>query len=299
MDSCSCIYGLISLSNPSHVYVGQTVNLLVRIANHMNKATLAANRNRNMPISRAMLKYGPTGFALVIFAYLPKAGLDEAEKSLIARLQPYYNVSPGGSTSIGVSHTEATKALLRAQRLGTKHTAETKARISESNRGDKNAFHARTHDEKSLLLISTNRSEGPVYVYSAFNVLLLVATSIKSLAQYVASNFSTLKGYVNTGVLFRGGWYLTTTPKDYVSLPMISDPRGKDAMSEYDMMRRDVTLRKPVFVFEAETKAFVARHDTVVGCAKALRCGHETITAAAKVNGQVKDYIISFHRVIT
>jgi group I intron endonuclease len=293
----SCIYMLVNLQNPMHVYVGQTQNLLGRMSNYLNIAFLKAAANRNMPISRALLKYGSDNFALVILEYVSKEDLDAAERRWIATLKPYYNINSGGS-SAGTPHSDETKKILREQKLGTKLSDDTKKRISMATTGILNPFFGATHTAATLLVLAMANSAGVVYLYSAQNVLLTVLPSLKTLAKLIMSNHETLKNNMDTGVLFRGGWYIRSTPFNYVEIPLYTDFRSNEAAYIYADMLRDAKLRKPVFLFNANTKAFIVRHDTVSGAARAIGCHHNAVTAAIKINGVINGYIVSGHRLL-
>jgi group I intron endonuclease len=297
LGKVSCIYMLVNVLDPTHYYVGQTQNLLGRMSNYLNTSYLNSAANRNMPISRALLKYGTVNFALVIIEYVPVVELDAAERKWIETLKPYYNISSGGS-SAGFPHSEETKDILRTLKLGTKLSDYTKQLISTATTGILNPFYGATHTATTLLQLAMANSAGSVYLYSSEKVLLTVLPSVKTLAKLIMANHATVKAYIDTGILFRGGWYIHSTPFNYVELPMFFDYSSDMASYIYEDMRRDGALRKPVFLFNAETKAFVTRHDTVLGCARAINSSHTTVSAAMKSNGVINGYIISAHRVL-
>lgn len=120
-------------------------------------------------------------------------------------------MSPGGS-SAGVPHTEVTKALLRALRLGTKLSADTKALIGAGVTGELNGFYGKTHIEENVLRMTLANSLGYVYLYNSMHTLLMILPSVKTLGNLIECNHATLKAFISSGNLFRGGWYLTNTP---------------------------------------------------------------------------------------
>ena len=74
----SGIYCFINLMHLG-LYIGQSANILTRMNNYLNPSYLKLDKNRNSPISQAFLKYGPTGFALLIIEYTSINLLDARE----------------------------------------------------------------------------------------------------------------------------------------------------------------------------------------------------------------------------
>ena len=99
--------------------------------NYLNPSYLKLDKNRNSPISQAFLKYGPTGFALLIIEYTSINLLDAREIFWIRLLKPYYNVQSGGSFGRGYKHDDAMKVRLSALATGRKHTLTTRQLISQ------------------------------------------------------------------------------------------------------------------------------------------------------------------------
>ena|ERR1700719_4101819 len=63
------IYLLFNKIN-NHFYIGSSINIRGRMKNYWNKSNLKSKKNKNMAISRALLKYGHNNFALIIIEYL-------------------------------------------------------------------------------------------------------------------------------------------------------------------------------------------------------------------------------------
>ena len=51
-------------------YIGSSINLAVRMRNYLNNTFLKDKKNCNMPIVKALLKYGQNNFALLIVEYV-------------------------------------------------------------------------------------------------------------------------------------------------------------------------------------------------------------------------------------
>lgn len=294
----SAVYMLVNIDDPSKFYMGQSSNLLQRINNYLNAAFRAGRRNSNMPIIRALDKYGPEAFMLVVLEYVDVVDLGPREIYWISLLKPYYNVLPGGVGSPGMPHTEATKALLRAQRLGTKSSEATKALISEATTGANNPFYGKTHTLESRFAIAVTKSAGSVYVYDCFWTLQLVVVSTKSLGRLIHSNSSTIQTYIISGDVFRGGWYLRSEPLFEGDLPLIPDVGSPEGLSTLANIEAAKHIRKAVFVFDANTREFKRRYDGVLECAVGINSSHTTVTKHMTVNGVIGKNIVSNHRVL-
>lgn len=115
-------------------YIGVAKNPKRRFTAHVYAAV---RRNSRTHFHRAIRKYGPAVFRMIIRAELPTA--DEAklaEKILIASERPEYNMTSGGDGSCGRVWTEESKQLI-SRRRGWKHSEEAKAKIGSANRGRK------------------------------------------------------------------------------------------------------------------------------------------------------------------
>lgn len=59
---------LVNLVN-GHDYIGSSANIAGRMRNYLNNAFLKDKKNSNMPIVKALLKYGQDNFAVLIVEY--------------------------------------------------------------------------------------------------------------------------------------------------------------------------------------------------------------------------------------
>jgi group I intron endonuclease len=105
------VYYLVNLIN-GHSYIGSSINLAGRMRNYLNNTFLKNKKHSNMPIVKALLKYGQDNFAVLIVEYVDVKKLTIRETYYITLLLPYYNVLKQGYSSIGYKHTEATKQML-------------------------------------------------------------------------------------------------------------------------------------------------------------------------------------------
>lgn len=297
----SGIYLLYKKDDPSKCYVGQSSNIQGRINNYLNNSFLNSKKNKNAPFIKALLKYGQDSFGLCILEYTPKENLLEREKFWIDELKPYYNVLKEGTPgSEGFKHTEATKLMLRNIALNKKLSSDTKAKISQSLTGENNPFYQQEHSKQSKLMIAQGMSHGEVYVYNNQWEFLMVVVSATTLANMINSTHETVKNLIDSGDLFRGGWYFTDKPLDNqdISTLIAYDEDNIEMQAIVDDMKKSFNVRKPVFVFITQTKEFHRSFTGVMSCAKAMKKSHNTISKAIKTNEPVGEYIFSSHRVL-
>ena len=99
------------------LYIGISINLARRITDHIY------NQNSNVILQNAIAKYGLSKFSIYIVEFLPmcdKLTSEELSATLIKTEQKYlnlfndkYNINPNaGKTSLGYTHSEATKELM-------------------------------------------------------------------------------------------------------------------------------------------------------------------------------------------
>jgi TnpA family transposase len=74
----SGIYLLYNRIN-GHYYVGSSKNIANRMKNYLNISNLEQKKNSNMPIVKALLKYGHINFSLFIIEYLSDKDLAKRE----------------------------------------------------------------------------------------------------------------------------------------------------------------------------------------------------------------------------
>jgi group I intron endonuclease len=199
----SGVYFLINKVN-NHTYVGSSINLASRMRNYLNKAFLKSKQNINMPITKALLKYDPSNFSLLILEYVEPAFLTARETFYITHVMPYYNVLKQGYSSLGYVHTEETKKLLSELGKNRVHSDETKGLIARAVTGENNPFYNRNHSIESKLRMIEANSAYPVYIYNSFKELLVLFPSVKTLAKLIKSNHPTLVKNIQEQTIFRG-----------------------------------------------------------------------------------------------
>jgi group I intron endonuclease len=216
------VYCLVNLIN-GNIYIGSSGNLSGRMRSYLNNAFLKSKQNNNMPIVKALLKYGPENFSVLIVEYVDLENLSERETYYISHLLPYYNVLKEGYSSVGYKHTEATKQMLSELAKNRNHTDKTKALISRALVGENNPFYNKNHSVESKLRMIEANSAYPVYIYNSSKELLVIFPSVKTLAKLIKSNHPTIVSHIKDGTLFRGEWYFSNIPFNLSDTPIISD----------------------------------------------------------------------------
>jgi group I intron endonuclease len=130
-------------------YVGQTVNVKMRYAQHRQK-------NPHMIVSRAIGKYGWDSIEKQELSY-PENHLDRMEQEWIERLNCIspngYNIEPGGYHGSRILSEQTRKKLGEAAR-GRRFSEEHKRKLSESGRGkhggERNGMFGKKRPEHSL-----------------------------------------------------------------------------------------------------------------------------------------------------
>ena len=290
----SGVYCLINKSN-GHSYVGSSINLASRMRNYLNTAFLKSKQNINMPIVKALLKYNPSNFKLLILEYVDLKTLTLRETYYITYVLPYYNVLKQGYSSLGYIHTKETKALLSQLAKNRVHTDETKALIARALTGENNPFYNKSHSMENKVRIIEAKSAYPVYIYNSFKELLIIFPSVGTLAKLIKSNHPTIVNVIKEGILFRGEWYFTNIPYNIKDAPLITDWNSKESEELILNINNNSHIRKAVFVYDMN-KNFVAKYDGVMEAQRALDISHSTVKNYAKVNGIYKGYIFRYER---
>jgi group I intron endonuclease len=117
---------------------------------------------------------------------------------------PYYNVLKQGYSSLGYKHTEETKQLLSELAKNRTHSDKTKTLIARALTGENNPFYNKSHSVESKTRMIEANSAYSVYVYNSFRELLVIFPSVKTLAQLIKSNHSTLVKTIKEETIFRG-----------------------------------------------------------------------------------------------
>ncbi len=288
------VYCLVNLTN-GHCYVGSSSNLAVRMRNYLNNSFLSQSQNANMPIIKALSKYGQHNFAVLIIEYTDTDTVNVRETVWITELLPYYNVLKQGYSSLGYKHTEATKELLSELAKNRTHSDETKSLIAESLTGENNPFYGKSHSEESKLKISKANSAFPLYVYNSLRQLVMICPSVRALADLINTNSSTITNSIKNESLFRGEWYFSSMPYNIEDTPLISDYDSKEGQEVILDMENSSHIRKAIFLFNSQ-KEFIRRYDGILIASKDLGISHSIIQKNIELKTPYKGYFFSYER---
>jgi group I intron endonuclease len=292
----SGVYCLINKIN-GHSYVGSSINLAARMRNYINSNFLKSRQNINMPIVKALLKYGQHNFYVYILEYVEPQFLTTRETYFITFVMPYYNVLKQGYSSLGYKHTEETKELLSQLAKNRIHTDETKGLIARALTGENNPFYNKSHSIESKVRMIEAKSAYPVYVYNSYKELLAIFPSVLTLAKLIKSNHSTIVGVIKEQTIFRGEWYFSNIPYNINDSPLITNLTSK----ECDLLILDINnhsrIRKAVFLYD-KNKNFICKYEGVTEAQKALNINHSTIKKYAELSAMYNDYIFSYERLL-
>jgi group I intron endonuclease len=180
----SGVYLLYNKTN-DHFYVGSSINIAQRMRSYF-KLSYLKGKDHNMPILKALLKYGHANFALIIIEYTNIEYLANCETYWIKNLKRYYNILQQAYNSSGFVHNKTSKDIMRFKAKGRKHTNYVKSLISKSLKGIRNPFFNRKHSKITTELISIKKSKGLIYIYDDMLnliVILFSLTNFKNIAK--------------------------------------------------------------------------------------------------------------------
>lgn len=121
---------LYQLTSPSGKrYIGVTVQ---RMAKRWGRHRYDARRGSNLPIHRAIRKYGPDRFTISILAVVENEHLKDTEIRAIATLRPEYNVTAGGDGALGVVQSDVTRQRKRDALTGRVFSRASREKMSIS-----------------------------------------------------------------------------------------------------------------------------------------------------------------------
>lgn len=275
------VYCLVNNIN-GHSYIGSSINIASRMKNYLNNTFLKARQNNNMPIVKALVKYGQSNFSLWIVEHVAAESLNERETFFIMHVIPYYNVLKQGYSSLGYKHTEETKELLSKLAINSVHSDKTKSLIARSLTGENNPFYRKSHSIESKIRMIEANSKFSVYVYDSYKKLVVIFTSLLTLAKLIKSNHSTLVKVIQNKEIFRGEWYLSNIPYNLNDKPSIINLHSKECDNFIVTMNRQSHVKKAVFVYD-ENRNFINKYEGVTKVQKDLHINHSIVKKYASV----------------
>ena len=295
LKETSGVYYLINNIN-GHTYVGSSINLYSRMRNYLNTSFLKSKQNINMPIVKALLKYGQSNFSLWILEHVESDKLSVRETYYIITLMPYYNVLKQGYSSLGYKHTQETKVLLSELAKNRVHSDETKSLIARALTGENNPFYNKSHSMESKVRMIEANSYYPVYVYNSYKDLEVIFPSVLTLSKNIGSNHPTIVTFIKKQLLFRGEWYFTNIPYNITDSPRLDSWYSNEAKLLIKKINESNNIKKGIFVYD-KNKNFIGKYDGVTHASKIFNLSHLTIKKCAELNSLHKDtYYFCYER---
>ena len=291
----SGIYCLVNNVN-IHVYIGSSIHLANRMKNYLNTAFLKSKKNLNMPITKALLKYGTHNFSLWILEYVDIKQISIRETYYITSVMPYYNVLKQGYSSLGYVHTEETKKLLSELAKNRVHSLETKSLIARRLTGENNPFYNKSHSIDSKRRMMEARSAYSVYVYDSYKHLLVIFPSVLSLSKLIKCNHSTLVEVIKDNKIFRGEWYMSNIPHNIEDTPVIKNISSQECKKLIEAINNNSHIKKGIFVYDIDMN-LINKYDGVMAAARSLNFSHETIKKKALSKEVYNNYYFSYERI--
>ena len=196
------VYKITNINNKK-VYVGSSINLLSRQADHFRKLQRGIHKNRKL--QNAFNKHGKEAFIFEILEYL------ESSDNLLEREQYYidlydsaksgYNILSVAGNSLGYKHSKEIRKGISMRQMGSgnfffgKHlTEEHKLHISQGNKGKKHSKEAvdktRKGHFKPILNVETQRE----YEYISIAAEEL-GVSVTAISNVLRGKAQTCKGF--------------------------------------------------------------------------------------------------------
>lgn len=127
------VYAIVKTKGTQRRYIGSTVDVGRRLAEHRRSLRRRAHHNRHL--QRAWNKYGEAAFKFYLLVELPaadKEALLAAEQKFLDDAGDLYNSNPRAESCLGRRMSEETRAKMR--RAKQNMSPETRKRMSESGR---------------------------------------------------------------------------------------------------------------------------------------------------------------------
>lgn len=288
------IYMFVNLIN-GHKYVGKSINISERMRSYSSISYLMNIKNKNMLISRALLKHKHSNFALFIIKYSQMKDLKWQEEFYIDSFDAEYNIQKISGSSLGTKHTLETRQILSIKAKSRKATDTTKALISKAMLGENNPFYGKKHKYSSKIKISDSKSHFPIYLYNSYKELLFVYSSATGFSKLIKSTQPNIVKAIEDKTLFRGEWYIHSKPLNANDIPLLN----LDSIEFKDLINEIINnshVKKAIFVYNLE-KELIFKFDSIKQAKKVLKMSHTTIGKHILFNIPYNSYIFSYHRI--
>jgi predicted GIY-YIG superfamily endonuclease len=130
----SGIYQIQSKCKPERIYIGSSVNIKRRWAEHIRM--LNKNKHHSKKLQRHYNKYNLTDLLFSVLLSCPKKDLIKTEQFFLDSYKPFFNECPVAGNCIGFKHSEESKEKMSRDRIGRKHSRESILKMSASKIGN-------------------------------------------------------------------------------------------------------------------------------------------------------------------
>jgi len=212
----SGVYCWVNLLNGKY-YIGSGVNLYTRLSDYFQDWYYLDRGN--LPIVRAILKYGMGNFALLILDFTEKEDTLTREQYWIDELKPEYNILTQAENSKGYKHSPESIEKMKQKALGRKHSEEVRKAMSENRKGENSSFFGKTHSEETkakfreiaLSRTKLHRSGKSVEVLDLQTNQTVIYNSMRDAVKALNTHLSTLFRREKNGITkpFRGRYVIT------------------------------------------------------------------------------------------
>jgi len=177
-------------------YVGSSLNLYKRISRYFQPGYLNYITQKDLPIIRALKKYGVENFVLVILDYTEKLTLHKSEQFFIDLLQPTYNVMLIAGFRSGV------------KRKSRPMSEEQKLQLSKKKGKDHHSYGIK-RTEKELIQMRDNHPKTKiVYQYLADKTTLVAKyNSLREMAKQTGITRDYVVRSIKKNELVHNKWF--------------------------------------------------------------------------------------------
>jgi group I intron endonuclease len=161
-----------------------------------------SNAGKNMPICRAILKYGHSRFILEIIVHCEKKDTLQKEQYFFY-LKPEYNILSQAGSSFGYRHREDSLEKMRKP-LNPEHLAKIREILAKRNASAEHLAMIREHiskinAERKICVVVTNLKTGESVKYE----------SIRAAARELNMNHVRISRYIKSKAVFQGLYSIT------------------------------------------------------------------------------------------
>lgn len=132
MNKISGIYRIRSLCNPERIYIGSTVDIYYRWANHLSN--LRNNKHHSRKLQHHYNKHGERDLVFEVLLTCKTTELIKNEQLFIDTLNPWFNNCPIAGTTLGRRLSKTTRNKMSKTRTGKHHSEETRKKMSQSGK---------------------------------------------------------------------------------------------------------------------------------------------------------------------